>query len=1568
MPIIPQTRTPFGGMNQDDSLVTPSKDAAGKNMFEVGDYRYALNARIGSSRSDHFGDLENIRDTVEVTDYYAAEQVFQNTSFEGSLANWDQLDENATNIVWAYNDDAARLTLTPDVGPATAPLFVTGATAVSGTGSSIDQGYMGSIVAGDILIIFAGSYQEMGGSIGDIDTPSGWTPCGGGIGFRNSSLVNVGTAKAFYKIATGSEVGSVTITRTGSTGGSNAFSSQMYQFRGGSSGIVEDFSTNQLGDGNATVSWNAVAVGGAERTLIALCAQIGVTCDTPSGYTNEGDVAIGGAIALRCDVREDVSSDGSVTATGGDTAGWLSIHISIFSETYVSTGFISEVIYQTTTAPIADQEVNIQFGLNLAGGAITSGTVKIVYMDGGTILSEETIASGTLTSLTFSEPRTLPANCDGLGIRVTGTIALPATVDLQYYQALGTFLSLSTRPTGNEKVIGRYEDYEFQRLYYCVWNDEGNHCIRYWDAVNNYIVEVLQWEGLNWLSTTFVKMSKLDNWMAFTDKRNAPRLIDVDTIASLKAELADEFREFHISFHKWAPTVPAIPRIYYDGSINNFERLKDKVYHFAYRYIYEGNLKSCWSPISKGATTINLRNTFYSNQLITAIEVDIPGALLDDPSDTATEYNYFDHTDIKFTAVVKSIELAFRDGELELWKLWKRVPVNPSFNRLQYFDGNGLLTPVSQDDFNQPFDAVPFLAGTVEAIDNRFVFGDILDEKPPIENWEVSDVSSIEGLDEWQDPRTTSFAAISATPRAKLQRLNALSNLTFKDRCYYKAGIQFLFPTGWRTGVYTSEEWLYNLPDIDGHSNGIDNIALNFKIPDHITPPEGAVGYQIMRTNALNMSYYLFGIVNKMSPIIDDVSDVTDQLSLPQNVKDKITEHFRNVQNLSGDEVIEYTQKAIQEEIEANAPRDRRIRRRNRQLRRNTIFNFVNSGVGHGLTTLAIEKWGKRTPVGPVLERELRKTKTISTIGDASRIHIDINNWMFGAKEGTNQEFPLNKLFYNFTEGDRVRFVGSDEVSPTNEQLKEYDVPIIEFTGKGLIIERPESLQWISTPTVLSPRNFNIEVYTPHIANLQDHIFYEMGEWYPILFPGQTNRDFAKRDFLWTNEAGVTHEAFGPFDIFHKMPLFYGDSYNVGKTVYRDDVEVGWVGPNSSPMFISMNPDINKTYDYWDKNNGRVAASYEELPVERFKPTMARFSGKIVEESFVNNLNNMREEDNFIYPSEYGRIRDLVNTANAQVESVGSILLAIGEREAWSIYVNRTTLEDLSGRSQVALSEDVLGSFNTLLGSHGTINPESVCKNRGRVWWWNAIKGSWLRYGRDGLTEISEYKMRNWFSELGDLMITKYQSAEVPLALAEFDPFNRELVTFQDHSTLPATFRGYSNYKGSLFSEDDTRWKSCHNFQPEMMGKINNQLIMFKNGSPFLYEKGTAYSTFFGVKYDVMWEPVFNDEPQLKKAWKALAIVSTDGWSVERILGEYRGLKIKQQTRIKLADFEMREDNYYAAISRDLNTPHISNPIVDGDIIRGKAIQVLMQLDPSIVYLSLLHYVMAEVTDSPKNP
>lgn len=1352
---------PFGGLNQDDSIVVPVTPTQGglKSPFEVGDYRYALNARIGSSRGDNFGDIENIKGTTQSTAYYATQSsINSNNTFLGSINGWTN-SGSSPKVAWAY-------------------------------------------------------------------------------------------------------------------GSANGYS-------------------------------------GAKVTLSAVLLQ-------------------------------------------------------------------SKILYQTSAITAGDTiSVSYLFGRNLvvSDPSLIVG-LYLCFMNGSTEISSVYLDNLNSYGAGISNPgsnKTLsaPVTCTGIGFKVAvGGDFNMSTIQYAFNKFLvqHNFTGLSTPPSGRNKVIGKYEDYEFQQVYAFLWNENNNHTIVRWDALTNTTYELLKWSGLNWKENYFIKAAKLDNWLAFTGKNDnniAPRLIDVNTISDLYQALGStNFREFHISHHKWAPVMPPIPRLYYDGTINNYETLKNKAYQFSIQYIYKGKLKSRFSPISKAAVTascgIQQVGMSFKDKLITSIEVDIPGMILDNPG-ANTQYNYFDHTDIKFQKAVESIVIAYREGALDLWRIWKTVPVDSSFNRYQYFSGDADNTPIAPEDFDQVFDTVPFEAGTVEAIDNRFVYGDCLNEKEVVTNFDIT-TPSVNGSDltGWASSYPNGFSSLSSPQQDDIRRRNSLSQFTFKSRSKYKFCTQFLHHTGWRSLGYTTDA--FGATTV-GPGSPYQSLAYSFKIPSTSTPPKWAVAYQIMRTNSLNIDSFMYGVVNQFIPILDNIEKTVDRLSIPDRVKDTIKNHFANIDLVNAnnvkDEII-----ASQSDYAAGAnPFDRFTTELGVQSQPTTPTGLANSTPG-------VLDLLKRNPLRGQVGYELYNITLATLIADSSRIMIDVNNWYSASKKNTTADNPTtNKLYYNFREGDRVRFVGSTVANPSSEsQTKIFDVPIMLFTGKCIMVERPADCLWVPGSTAFFITDFRIEVYTPKISNASDFTFYEMGEVYPILYPGTDNRDFAKRDWTYTDNASVTSNTYGPFNIFNKIPLFYADCLAYGRTVYRDFINGVFTSVLADDIGISMNPDPAMNYDYWDKYNGRATLTYKDLPPVVPFTTQARFSGKIIERSLVNQLNRFKAEDQVIYPSEYGRIRNIVNTNNAQVESTGTILLMIGEREAWSVYVNRTTLEDLSGRTQVSLSNKVLGSYNALLGSQGTLNPESVCSYNGNVYWWNAIKGSWVRYGRDGLTEISSYKMTNWFREIGNLLITKYLTSELPVVISSYDSFNDELVIYMDHSSLPSTFRGYQYYKGMMFSERDNRWKSAHNYTPEMFARMNNQLMSYKQGSLYLHETSNTYNTFYGVKYDSKIEPVFNKELTSVKHWQFLILLATNQWSVERIISEYRGLDALIQSRIPLDDFEKREDTYWAAIKRNINTANVQNAIIEGDPVRCKAIQVLFNLDPSVNYLSLLHSVFAEYTESPKNP
>jgi hypothetical protein len=1301
------TFTPAGGMNQDDSIVTPTKDYAGESAFSNGDYKYALNMRIGSSKKDNFGDGENIKDTLIQNTYWARAVVNSNPIFASGLTGWSQIGVSSS-AAWTI--------------------------------------FLGNVV-----------YQAPVGA---------------------------------------------------------SFSDILYQ---------------------------------------------------------------------------------SITPSGKRMGFCLKLSVS---------------------------------------GAIENSSCRLVFLNGSTILSTQDVftdtTGGILIDHTYQKYLNfeIPSGCNRVGVQCYANSTVGGIIQAQVFQFLDW--ALSSRPAGTERVIGRKEDRENNLLYYCVYNASGNHSIRFYDPSTARNYTVLQWSGLNFAYNYFESMAILDNYLGITDRNNSPRLMDVWSVGDLYLILgSSEFREYHISFHKWAPIQPPVVKGYYDGVTDNADNFKNKCLQFSYRYIFQGNLKTRFSPVSNAAQFFNY---FSSGDEVTAIELSIPGFSLNTPG-AATAYNYFNNNDTKFYSIVEKIELVYRESQNDVWRLIQVYDVRAALNETFRYTGNSNSTPISDTDFTQIFDVVPFKAGTIEVIDNRFVFGDTLEEKTiaptpqvtdvGVSSWAVADGNNVY----WNRGNNVAldnagyFSSMSAGDANELGLRNYISRTTFKGRGIYKLGIQWIAENGWRSAVYTTENWIYEIAEETG---SIDKLyAFKFKFPSTFQPPDWAVAYQIVRTNCLNIDQFLFGPCNLVRALIDDNTGFTDELQIAQTTRDRIRQHFEDAREVTGTKFDNY------------------------------------------LTVLKNKNFYKS------IVSDVRKTAAAGAIADASRLYIDISNWYNSSikNAGATQNNPLNNLYYNYREGeqvklgDRVRFIASTNATPADNQKVIYDMPILEFSGRGIIVEKPTGILWLpGNSAQTDPKDMFIEVYSPRQAQAQDYLYHEVGEWYPVLYPGTSQRDMSKRDWTYTNNSAVTCTTYGDFRVYNNFPFAYGDCHQIEKTYYYDYQSV--TGATSLTITNpSMVPDPNRTFDFWEYAIGRSYPAYTDFPVVKFKPTMVRFGGQIIDESSVNNINRFREEDSKIYPSEYGRIRALVNTQNAQVESVGAILLAIGERETFSIYVNRTTLEDLSGRSQVSLSDRVLGSYNTLLGSHGTLNPESISTDRGRVYYWDAIDGTWIRYGRDGLTEISFYKMRNWFRELGALLVTKYNGTTDPWVTSEFDPFNEELVTRIDHADLPATFRDYVNYKGSLFSEEDKRWKSCHTWAPEMFARVNTQLISFVAGTLYLHEQGPGYSTFYGVKQDVYIEPVATSKNM--ESWQNIAVTSTDKWSVERFLSEYRGTKSKRQSSLAIGLMDDVEDKYVAAIKNDANT---TGGLIEGEKMRSRALRAMLKLDPSVVTESLLHYVDIDSIDSPKNP
>lgn len=1108
-----------------------------------------------------------------------------------------------------------------------------------------------------------------------------------------------------------------------------------------------------------------------------------------------------------------------------------------------------------------------------------------------------------------------------------GAENFPSTLEISdYYEWNGSAWVTVSIPAGNNKCIGVREDFDEGAVYYSVYNSNGNHQILKFVKTERRIYELLKWSGLNFAITNVISIARVSTYLVVTCKSpgendvvNPPRLINTANIYNLKYTLGSNFSEYHISLAKWPPLAPlTIRAVHFDYTGGNV-MLNNGIFQFCYRYIYYGGMRSTWGPFSQ---FYSIENGLNDIQNVTKFQIIAPGYIYDYENKT-----YFGHDDVRFYSSVEFIEFAFRQSTIDTWKLFKRMPTGDfgDDSKFIYFDNNGPVATINPSEINQPFDVVPFESEACEVIDNRIQLGNNTDDFE-IPEFEVENVEVAENttFNEWSGDAVTAaiWTPYLGSPFASVlaNKLRPFQN-NFKERGVYKLAIQYQHWTGRKSLAISPDNWTYLIPTNDGATTTIKKeYALGFSIPSTIKPPDWAVGYQILRSNCLNIDFFIEGTANDFVLLSKASTSAT-----PGETSQEVQTIINNFKN-------------SKEELSTNNNRKE---------------------LAHQIAT------------------NLRDEDVVGSLSDAGRIYIDISNWFLQTANGTSSN-PGNNLYYSFFKGDRVRFLGVSNKPVTARKV--FDLPIVDFDGKGLIIDKTDDMSIIFTRSVWggTPELLQIEVYRPKPFATGDVItpieYFEIGEWYPVTQPTTPSRDFLKRDWTWTDKGGVSTIAGSSsnalnFAWYSKLPIIQGDIFWNYKKLYH--TKVGGLSSSFSGYFNQMTTDRKDAAGYWEHNDGRANVAYRYNPLNLEKTTQVRFSLKFLEDSIFTAINTFLESNQYIYPKEYGAIRSMRNTSNAQVESVGNILLISGEIETWSVYVNRSTLEDLSGRTQVSVSDRVLGSFNTLLGSHGTLNPESVSARNGRVIWWNAKKGVWVRYSLDGMTEISKEGMKNWFKDISLLIIDAYQTSTPPKVIAVYDDYHDEWITRIDHADLPDTFREYESYKCASFAERnaDKRWKTIWDYAPDRFASLDNEVYSLIGSKVHIHEAGVNYGKIYGVAQPTQLELATGGRQT--RDWRWVATIASDGWSFERIRGDWKSnAGTIQESRIPLTSLELKEGTYWAPIKRDKNSPNAGSEtagVVDGNPMKSKSLRLLMQLDPAVDYLSVFNWLSVGDSESLKN-
>ncbi len=584
-----------------------------------------------------------------------------------------------------------------------------------------------------------------------------------------------------------------------------------------------------------------------------------------------------------------------------------------------------------------------------------------------------------------------------------------------------------------------------------------------------------------------------------------------------------------------------------------------------------------------------------------------------------------------------------------------------------------------------------------------------------------------------------------------------------------------------------------------------------------------------------------------------------------------------------------------------------------------------------------------------------KDTGTAAEIRYVGNILVDITSL-----RRFNETESGSVVSYNWSEGDilRVLLDGADAPSSSNFEFKvlgiigERDFKSIDFTGPAtasaistienrdyLVLSNETAIQPLLDLTVTSNpalQDYTLEIYSPKKELEEEQmIYYEFGEFGNLnLGNGVHRHDRVIGDSTSTAQDITTGAAatgtFKKGDIFYKIrnsksnkPFCVVESFHFS--------------------------DTSKS-DYWDK--GRPNAVLEDFKRTR-KHSTCLYSEPYIPNTNINGLSSFFPDVSFTeFERDYNSIQKLHSKDNK--------LIIFQEDKVSQSLVNRNIIYNIDGSGNVATSDSVLSQAVPYLGNYGiNKNPESFAVYGNSMYFVDVQRGVVLRLANDGFTPISNYKMKNFFTDSfkaiqslrGDnfhKIVGVYDSAFDEYVISQpghwsykaIQDKNGNVIFVKDNHLIEAYTVG--------FCESSNRWNSFYSYIPEMMCPFQNGFVSFDAGNLYVhnisgrYVNGqgnvktyNTYNEFYGIEYDSELWVVSNEAPSNNKVYQSFSQESDKIWDVT--FDSPNG----QSTVLLPSDFDTRENIHYSDIMNDVNS---AGGLIEGDRIRDVTLLAKLKL------------------------
>jgi len=636
----------------------------------------------------------------------------------------------------------------------------------------------------------------------------------------------------------------------------------------------------------------------------------------------------------------------------------------------------------------------------------------------------------------------------------------------------------------------------------------------------------------------------------------------------------------------------------------------------------------------------------------------------------------------------------------------------------------------------------------------------------------------------------------------------------------------------------------------------------------------------------------------------------------------------------------------------------------------------------------------------------------IYTAGTTNTVSIVIKNIYSPTAPSYKVSYPNSTLVYDFTKGDRIRFIANRLSSTTISNKFDYnDTEILSFdSGTGVLkIRNFASVPLAMTAGVL------FEIYTPSLQVINDNeLMYETCEEGKIALDSNNNLihqgdfnqaiyqstastlDSPSAGFILLDVSTVTASSILAEQTLRGGTIttkvngngwsVYGAltwvSTTTVKIEYSTNGIIGTYTPSISIIILAANIELTSGDCFRRIQNNIYSAGELNIYVEAMnasnmfasqawdygrpnridknnreitRPSTVIYSEQLVPETFINGLSSVFDTNFETYENKYGGIQKMY--------AKDQRLILFQELKVGAIPVSQNVFAGTQGGSVVGTSTQILSPTAQYYSGEFGIgkNPESFAVYANSIYFLDMLRCTPIRLGQDGLISLAET------GKMNDYFIKKCSTALVlPFQLKVYGVFDVEfgeyIISFEN---VPTVYQGET----VAFDEGNNIFSSFYSYLPENMCSNSGGIVTFKNGNLWTHNSNNTQNNFYGNQYTSDIWMVLNENPMNVKIFTAIEEDSKDVWEVPSISNDEG-----QESNLIKSDFKQTnvagvygiEGQQYAPVWKDANTPNVplGTGLFQGDPMRSRAFRIKLKYsgtDKSKLFSVNLRYIISNL-------